>query len=144
MRKTFFDLKVIAVFTFSFLLLAGCKTTQEQLLDSGESQVKLRSVQSRAFDTIKTETTLRTVIATLQDLKFVIDKADYTLGMVTGTQLDTYALRMTVTVRPRGKTQTIVRANAQYHLEPVTDPLPYQRFFTSLEKAMFLTAQKVD
>ena len=47
-------------------------------------------------------------------------------------------------VRPRGETQTLVRANAQYELRAVEDPEPYQQFFTSLEKAMFLTAHAVD
>jgi hypothetical protein len=37
-----------------------------------------------------------------------------------------------------------VRANAEYQEKAVEDPLPYQDFFTALEKAMFLTAQQVD
>ena len=87
---------------------------------------------------------LRTVIATLQDLSFVIDKADGTLGSVSGTKLDGYQLRMTVTVRSRGETQLLVRANAQYNITPVEDPEPYQQFFAALEKSVFLTAQAVD
>ena len=74
----------------------------------------------------------------------MIDKADATLGSVSGTKLDRYALRITVTVRPRGKTQLLVRANAQYELNPVVEPAPYQQFFAALEKAMFLTAHEVD
>jgi hypothetical protein len=53
-------------------------------------------------------------------------------------------LRMTVSVRPRGETQTLVRANAQYNLQAVEDPLPYQQFFDALEQAMFLTAHHVE
>jgi len=83
-------------------------------------------------------------MATMQDLGFVLDKADATLGSVSGTKLNGYKLRMTVTVRARGKKQTLVRANAQYGIHPVEDPIPYQQFFTSLEKAMFLTAHQVD
>jgi hypothetical protein len=129
---------------FSFFLIAGCATTQQQLLDSEQSQLRLRSIQTRAFDTTDKEKTLRTVITTLQDLGFVIDKADATLGMVTATKLDRYALRMTVTVRPRGETQLLVRANAQYETNPVDDPEPYQHFFSALQKAMFLAAHEVD
>ena len=127
-----------------FSLLVGCATTQQRLLDSDSSQVQLRSIQTRAFDTTDKEKTLRTIMSTLQDLGFVIDKADATLGTVSATKLKNYALRMTVTVRPRGETQLLVRANAQYNVKPVTDPEPYQQFFTSLEKAMFLTAQQAD
>ena len=127
-----------------FSLLVGCATTQQRLLDSDSSQVQLRSIQTRAFDTTDKEKTLRTIMSTLQDLGFVIDKADANLGTVSATKLKYYALRMTVTVRPRGETQLLVRANAQYNVKPVTDPEPYQQFFTSLEKAMFLTAQQAD
>ncbi|MCO6434174.1 MULTISPECIES: hypothetical protein [Nitrosomonas] len=125
-------------------LVAGCTTTQQHLLDSDSSQVQLRSIQTRAFDTTDKEKTLRTVISTLQDLGFVLDKADATLGTVSATKLSNYALRMTVTVRPRGETQLLVRANAQYNVKPVTDPEPYQQFFASLGKAMFLTAHQAD
>ena len=101
-------------------------------------------MQSRAFETTDKIQTMRSVIATLQDLGFVVDKADDVLGTVSGTKLDGYQLRMTVTVRPRGETQMIVRANAQYNVTPVEEPGPYQQFFAALEKAMFLTAQQVD
>ena len=129
---------------FVLILGMGCATTQARLLDSDESQVRLRSIQSRAFDTTDKAKTLRTAISTLQDLGFVVDQADLTLGTVTGTKLAGYQLRMTVSVRPRGETQLLVRANAQYNLQPVTDPEPYQMFFAALEKAMFLTGNQVD
>ena len=134
---------VLILIVFS-LLIMGCATTQQRLLDSDTSQVQLRSIQTRAFDTTDKEKTLRTVMATLQDLGFVIDKADSVLGTVSATKLSYYSLRMTVTVRPRGETQMLVRANAQYNVTPITDPEPYQQFFTSLEKAMFLTAHQAD
>ena len=136
--------KTVLIWIVFSLLIMGCATTQERLLDSDTSQVQLRSIQTRAFDTTDKEKTLRTVMAALQDLGFVIDKADSVLGTVSATKLNYYSLRMTVTVRPRGETQMLVRANAQYNVTPVTDPEPYQQFFTSLEKAMFLTAHQAD
>jgi len=129
---------------FVLFLLPACAPTTQQVLATSESQVKLRSIQSRAFDTNDQEKTLRTVIATLQDLGFVVDKADGVLGSVSATKLDRYALRMTVTVRPRGEGQMIVRANAQYNIHAVEDPEPYQKFFDALAQAMFLTAHQVD
>lgn len=134
---------IIFLIIFS-LFVVGCASTQQRLLDSDSSQVQLRSIQTRAFDTTDKEKTLRTVIATLQDLEFVIDKADATLGTVSATKLKHYALRITVTVRPRGETQLLVRVNAQYNVTSITDPEPYQQFFTALEKAMFLTAHQAD
>jgi len=134
----------ILIILFVLLLFVGCATTQQRLLDSDSSQVQLRNIQTRSFDTTDKENILRTIISTLQDLGFVIDKADATLGTVSATKLKGYALRMTVTVRQRGETQLLVRANAQYNVQPVTDPELYQQFFASLEKAMFLTAHQVD
>lgn len=137
-------LGVIGPLFILILLVSGCATTKERLLDSDSSQVQLRSIQTRAFDTTDREKTLRTTIATLQDLGFVIDQADLMLGTVTATKLNKYALRMTASIRPRGETQTLVRANCQYEDQPVLDPEPYQQFFASLEKAMFLAAHQVD
>lgn len=127
------------------LVLAGCQTdSKQQVLYTDRSQVELRAVQTRAFDTTDRNLTVRNVIATLQDLGFVIDKADETLGTVSGTKLQGYTMRITVTVRPRGATQMAVRASAQYNLTAVSDAAPYQQFFAALEKAMFLQANEVD
>lgn len=134
----------ILLFVAALSLLGCANNSTQSALDVGTNQVQLRQVQSRAFDTTDKAKTLRTVIAVLQDLGFVIDKADLDLGTVTATKLDGYALRMSVSVRPRSATQLIVRANGQYQEEAVTDPAPYQSFFNSLAKGMFLTAQNVD
>ncbi len=124
--------------------LWGCAPSTKAVLSTDSSAVQLRSYQTRAFDTTDKTRTLRTVIATLQDLGFVVDKADQTIGTVTATKLRGYALRMTVTVRPRGETQLLVRANAQFGEQAVEDPEIYRDFFEALSKAMFLAAQQVD
>ena len=124
--------------------LWGCVPSTKAVLATDSSAVQLRSYQTRAFDTADRTRTLRTVIATLQDLGFVVDKADQTIGTVTATKLRGYALRMTVTVRPRSETQLLVRANAQFGEQAVEDPEVYRDFFEALSKAMFLAAQQVD
>jgi len=126
------------------IMLVSCAPSTKQVLATKESQVKLRAIQTRAFDTTDRDKMLRTVIATLQDLGFIVDKADNVLGAVSATKLDRYTLRMTVSVRPRGETQLLVRANAQYNITAVEDPEPYQQFFDALSKAIFLTAHQVD
>jgi|TARA_B100001964_G_scaffold241344_1_gene313506 starvation-inducible outer membrane lipoprotein len=143
MKKTCKIYGLVYLICVCFLLI-GCQTTKQRLLDTDQSQVEMRSIQTRAFDTTDKKTTLRTIIATLQDLEFLVDKADHTLGVVSATKLKGYFLKMTVSVRQRGNTQLLVRANAQYGIEPVTDPTPYQQFFSALEKSMFLTAHQVD
>jgi hypothetical protein len=76
-------------------------------------------------------------MSTLQDLGFVIDKADDVIGIVSATKLNQYNLSMSISVRPSGQ-QMIVRANAQYNLTAVEEPKPYQDFFTALDKGLFL------
>jgi hypothetical protein len=51
-------------------------------------------------------------------------------------------VRLTITVRKRNEVQLVVRASAQYYLKAVEDPLPYQRFFRTLEQALFLQARE--
>ena len=126
--------------------LSACNATmKDRVLDTNsQRQLQKRSYQSRAFDTADKEKVLRATIATLQDLGFVIDRADLTLGTISATKLNAYLLKMTVSVRAKGKEQMIVRANAQFNVTPLEDPKPYQDFFNSLGKSLFLQAQEVD
>lgn len=139
------NLLVTTATVFVLVGISACQTaSRKQLLETDQSQVEARSIQTRTYDVTDKNLTLRTVIATLQDLGFVIDKADEVLGSVSATKLDGYELRITVTVRPRGETQLLVRANAQYKLKAVDDPEVYQGFFTSLDKSMFLSTHGVE
>ena len=135
------SLSVLLVCT---LILSACATatTNQRVLDMGdESQLQKRSYQSRIFDTNDKAKTLRTVISTLQDLGFVIERADSVLGSVSGTKLDKQnRARITVSVRKKGSDRMLVRANAQFNVTAIDDPKQYQNFFSSLEKALFLTA----
>lgn len=149
LNKKYITYAPLTIAITATMLLVGCNATmKERVLDSnagGQTSVELRSMQSRSFDTTDKAKTMRSTIATLQDLGFVIDKADLELGTVSATKLSGYALRMTVSVRPgaSGKNM-IVRASAQYNNVAVTDSKPYQDFFVSLQKSMFLTANEVD
>lgn len=124
------------------LALSGCVTTPADVVAPTSSSVQLRSIQARAFDTTDRETVMRAVIATLQDLGFVVDSADMDIGTVTATKLDGYNLRATVTTR-QIEERTMVRMSAQYNNTVVQEPKPYQDFFTSLEKSLFLEANEV-
>jgi hypothetical protein len=123
------------------LVLGGCATTNQHVLDTGdESQLQKRSYQSRIFDTSDKERVLRATISTLQDLGFVIDRADLLLGSVSATKMQGYQIKITVSVRPKGNDRMLVRATAQFNVTPVEDPKQYQDFFSSLEKSLFLSA----
>jgi hypothetical protein len=134
-----------AITLMAALFLTGCATTTDRVLDTGDkTQLQKRSYQSRIFDTSDKEKVLRAAISTLQDLGFVIDRADLTLGMVSGTKLEGYQIKITVSVRPKGNDRMVVRANAQFNVTPIDDPKQYQDFFASLEKSLFLAAHAVE
>jgi hypothetical protein len=136
---------ILAITLMAAVLLVGCATTTERVLDTGdETQLQKRSYESRIFDTPDKEKVLRAAISTLQDLGFVIDRADLTLGTVSATKLAGYQIKITVSVRPKGNDRMVVRANAQFNVEPIDDPKQYQDFFTSLEKSLFLAAHEVE
>lgn len=77
------------------LLLQGCPTpyelrhvnqwdSREQIWLSEESQVKIRSAQSRVFDTVDRRRMLATIVSTLQDLDFKVEVLDEELGVISG------------------------------------------------------------
>lgn len=127
----------------SLLLLASCATTPANVAGAG-TQLETRQIQTREYDTLDKAMTMRSVIATLQDLGFTIDQADAELGTVTATRLHDFTMRMTVTVVQKGERRIAVRANARIGENSVTDAATYQDFFVVLDKAMFLTLHKVD
>ena len=138
--------------TFAVILLAivvscGAKATD---ITGSDSQLEIRQLQTREYDTLNKEMTLRSVVATLQDLGFIIDTADASIGTVTATRVyqeksyETYEMRMTITVRERKNGRIAVRANARLHEEVIKNPRTYQDFFAALDKSMFLTLHQVD
>ena len=126
----------------SLVFVSGCTSSRAQIINSeSESQVKVRSYQTKSYS-IDKKSAVRAVISVLQDLGFVIDRADNLTGTVSGTKLDGYKISMSITVRQRGK-ETTVRANAQVGVEAITEPKTYQDFFTSLDKGIFLERNNI-
>lgn len=131
------------------LAVAACQTKDAAMAvtPSSKSAVELRAMQGRVFDTADRGKTLRTVIATLQDLGYSIEKVEAGAGTVSARKLAN--LQMTVSVFPRGAKQMTVRANAVVTTEAaaaqVDAPEFYQQlFFEPLSKALFLTALQED
>ncbi len=133
----------VLVSLLSLCMLAGCATTPANVAGAG-TQLETRQIQTREYDTLDKAMTMRSVIATLQDLGFTIDQADAELGTVTATRLHEYTMRMTVTVVEKEGSRISVRTNARIGENSVTDATTYQDLFVALDKAMFLTLHKVD
>jgi hypothetical protein len=125
-------------------LAASCNYSHKELLEPPEEQAALRTMQTRAYDTTDEQATMRAVIATLQDLGFVIDDANAMLGIVSATKLEGGYVRIMVTVKRHGQKQTAVRASAQAGKMTIIDPGVYQQFFAALSKGMFLSAHEIE
>ena len=136
-------MKKVIVVLCGMSLLSACVSTHQDVLGTQYSQVATRNYQSRMFETSDKKMVLRSVISTMQDLGFIIDRADETLGTVSGTSF-TNNSKMTVSVRASGKTQMLVRANASAGLHEITAPTAYQNFFNALSQSMFLDAHLVE
>jgi hypothetical protein len=129
------------------LLMPGCvapRPTQD-LLAPTEAQMKLRSIQTRTFEVKDRQLAMRGVIAALQDLGFIIERANEPLGLVTAARFaepNYYdVVAVTVTVRQETAERLTVRANALYNNKPIDDPKVYQNFFATLERSLFITRQ---
>jgi hypothetical protein len=124
----------------------GCapKPSQE-LLSPTEAQLKLRAFQTRTFDVKDRQRALRAVIAVLQDLGFIIERANEPLGFVTAERFAEPDYRqivgVTITVRAQEDGRVLIRANAILKNKPIEDPIVYQNFFASLERSLFLTQE---
>ena len=84
----------------------------------------------------------RAVIAALQDLGFIIERANEPLGLVSAARFaepNYYdVVGVTITVRRVSAEQSEVRINAIYNNKPVTDPEVYRNFFATLERSLFI------
>jgi hypothetical protein len=129
---------------FFLIFAAGCATTTPVDITGAGTQLEVRQIQTREYDSLNKQMTMRSVIATLQDLGFTIDQADQELGTITATRLHQYTMRMTVTVTEKDDEEVSVRVNARIGEHSVQDAVTYQDFFVVLDKAMFLTLNNVD
>ena len=115
------------------------------LLAPTEAQMKLRSFQTRSFDEVDRKQAIRGVIAALQDLGFIIERANEPLGLVTAARFaepNYYdVLGVTVTVRLLEDGSVMIRANAIFNNKPIEDAKVYQNFFATLERSLFITGE---
>jgi hypothetical protein len=138
----------IIVILAGVLLMAGCVAPQPgpDLLAPTEAQTKLRSFQTRTFDVADRKVAMRGVIAALQDLGFIVERANEPLGLVTAARFaepnSISIVEITVTVRLQSDGRTMVRANAIFNHTPIDDPKVYQNFFATLDRSFFINKEE--
>ena len=128
--------------------LLACTSPPEvdpsKLLAPTEEQAKIRNLQTRNLEIADRSTAIRAVIQALQDLGFIIERANEPMGMVTAARFaepryfDVVAV--TVTVREISEGNFAIRANAIFNNKPVSDPEVYRNFFTTLQRSIVLDA----
>ncbi len=125
--------------------LVGCQMdSRSQVLATTNTQAAQRAISTRVFDTRDQQKVFQAVISTLQDLGFIVERADSILGTVSATRYGDGLVRFTVSLRPSGDTRTLVRASGQLNQHELSDPAPFQRFFEALSKSLFLQANNID
>ena len=124
----------------ALIALAACQSDLRDFSQPPESPAKLAAMRSRIFATNDKQKTLRAVIAALQQLGFVVDRADFSAGSVSGAKADDYLLRLTVTAAPAGADRLLVRAVARYDVTSVLVEEPYGKFFATLSRILGLDA----
>jgi len=129
------------------LFLHGCAAPEvkQDLFAPTDAQLKLRSLQTRTFDLTDRNAAIRGVIASLQDLGFIIERANEGLGLITAARFaepNYYdVVTITVTVRQETAEKMSIRANAIYNNKPIEDPKVYQNFFAALQRTLFLSQE---
>lgn len=126
-------------------ILGACQMdSRQQILQTTNTQAQQRAISARAYDTGDQVRVFRAVIATLQDLGFVVDRADDQLGTVSATRFSSGLVRFTVSIRQAGPQRSIVRASGQLNQHELSDPAPFQRFHDALSQSLFLAANDID
>ena len=125
-------------------LITGCQMdSRQQVLATSNSQAAQRAISTRSFETGDQARVFQATIAALQDLGFVVDRADAVLGTVSATRYGSNLIRLTISLRQISPRQTVVRVSGQINQVALSDPEPFQRFFEALSQALFLAANPV-
>ena len=154
----------LLAFSLVFLLQAcvgGGQKAPKELLSLNQAQMKIRSFQTRAFDAKDQNKVLRSVVAALQDLGFIVERANGPMGLVTAGKFgpngrgfveltdifhrshSVYGLAKTgVTYLTEAMALELapeVRVNALFNTKPIEDPKVYQNFFSAVERSLFIS-----
>jgi hypothetical protein len=170
----------IVLLVLALAASACAATTRSELPEPPRTPLELRQAQSRTFDTPDARLVLKAALNVLQDQGFVIQQAEFQLGVVTAVTewrsgqrsqglrilkwvaaLPTYgaslliptghdefsAVEAVVNVNPEAE-RTRVRISmvakvrddkgAIRSVQPIEDPLAYQKILAGLDKAVYL------
>lgn len=67
-------------------VLTGCVSTPESAFRLSETALELREIQARRYETVNSKLVLRASMGVLQDMGYVIDEANFHLGIITASK----------------------------------------------------------
>ena len=130
------------------IAMQACSTSRKELTDEvlalPENQMTIRQVQTRTYDIADQKLAIRGLINALQDMGFIIERTNNTLGLITAGKLHpnhSGLVELTVSIRAANSGQTKIRVNALHNTQVIKDPEEYQRFFTIVERSLFMSEQ---
>jgi len=136
-------MKILITSIISVFLFTSCNFTTNTVSETNKTQLSLRAIQTRDLEITDQNKLLRAIIATLQDLDFILTRVDKDLGVITANKANKHSLDMTVTASQKTNTQSAVRASARYKKRAIEDMKFYQDFFINLEKSLFLSSNNI-
>ena len=151
---------------------AGVAASKVKHKEPEKSQLEIRELQSRTYDTPDSKMVLKTMLNVLQDDGFIVTEGNAELGLLSATkELDIQTegavfwgtffnlswdknaiVEATANVSEFGK-QTRVRVNFQQKVydstggestvDQITDPKFYQEFFAKVDKGLFIQKENI-
>lgn len=127
-------LRALLLVAVSWLALDAQAAVPEWSLP--DDYLRQRESQTRKWQAAGEIELLRAVMAAMQDLEFVLDDVESSLGLVIGSRfIAGRRVRLVVLVRPLRPGTHSVRACAYLFGAPLKDPVAYQDFFDALGRA---------
>jgi hypothetical protein len=87
---------------------------------------------SRDYESTDLLSAQRLAITALQDLGFALESADAETGSLTASRLDSFALRLTITLSAANESTITASVAADYAGAPIADARPAEAFFAAL------------
>jgi hypothetical protein len=139
--------------------LSACQSTgtASDALLAPQGAVQSRQIESRVFEVKSDKVLVQSIVATLQYFGFKITESSIATGMVSGSKSQASGgfsgynadVRVTVTSTPIMDGQSSIRTTFQkilpshdprlFRTAPIQDDTLYQKFYNSLEQALFLS-----
>lgn len=124
-----------------FLLLSGCAGVTKEVYDAPKRlEAPLVHYQSHVFDIDDSVLMMKSVVLTMQNFGFIIDKIDMTQGVVFGTEF-VNSTKMTVSIFQENPKQILVDVRIVRKLHSDEPIQSYQNFFNALSQSLVIEAR---